>query len=410
MALTPHHNTYEADLGTPLCDNANRVLLLGSGELGKELVIAFQRLGVEVCACDSYEDAPAMQVAHRGRVFDMMSAEKLRQAVAEERPDYIVPEIEAINTTTLLELESEGYRVIPTARATRLTMDREGIRRLVSEELDLPTARYRFAESEEELRDAARTLGFPCVVKPLMSSSGKGQCVIDSQEHITEAWRIATTGGRIKNPTKARVIVEEFVPFESEITLLTVRSASGTLFCPPIGHLQKDGDYVESWQPHAMSDSALASARAIATRVTEALGGFGVFGVELFLLSDGRVLFNEVSPRPHDTGMVTLISQDLSEFDLHARAILGLPVHVPLLQAPSASAALRAPQSLAQPAYHGLTDALADPRVSVRLFGKRAAHPKRRMGVVLAKAESVAAAREAATRARDAMTMSDSTL
>jgi phosphoribosylglycinamide formyltransferase 2 len=394
-------------LGTPLGTNANRVLLLGSGELGKELVIAFQRLGVEVCACDRYPDAPAMQVAHRSRVFDMTDSKRLRQAVLEEHPAFIVPEVEAINTATLADLEAEGHRVIPTAKATLLTMDREGIRRFAAEELDLPTARYCFAESEDQLRSAATSLGFPCVVKPLMSSSGKGQSVIQSPDQITAAWKTATTEGRVKASAKQRVIVEEFVPFESEITLLTVRSAGGTVFCPPIGHVQSDGDYVESWQPHPMADAALSLCRTIATRVTEALGGYGLFGVELFLLKDGRVLFNEVSPRPHDTGMVTLVSQDLSEFDLHARAILGLPVHIPLLRAASASAALRAEHDLRSPAYHGLAQALSDPRVSVRLFGKPSAKPRRRMGVILAMAEDVETARKAATDARDMITIHD---
>lgn len=394
-------------LGTPLSPSAIRVLLLGSGELGKELVIAFQRLGVEVCACDCYDGAPAMQVAHRGRVFDMTDGHQLRQAVIEEHPDFIVPEIEAIDTTTLLELESEGYRVVPTARAALLTMDREGIRRLASEELDLPTARYRFASSEAELREAAELLGFPCVVKPLMSSSGKGQCVIQDPTQIAGAWQTATTSGRVKHAQGGKVIVEEFVDFEGEITLLTVRTSASTVFCPPIGHIQQDGDYVESWQPHAMPDGTLAMARAMASRITDALGGSGLFGVELFLLKDGKVLFSEVSPRPHDTGMVTVISQDLSEFDLHARAILGLPIHVPVLQAPSASAALRAKTSIAQPNYHGLSEALADPRVAVRLFGKPSARPNRRMGVVLAKAEDVTTARDAATRARDRIVIED---
>jgi phosphoribosylglycinamide formyltransferase 2 len=391
-----------------MSESSLRVLLLGSGELGKELVIALQRLGVEVCACDSYEHAPAMQVAHRHRVFDMTNGDKLRRAVYDEKPDLIVPEVEAIDTATLVSLESEGYRVVPTARATLLTMDREGIRRLASEELDLPTARYLFVTTPSELDQAATRLGYPCVVKPLMSSSGKGQVVVRSPREIESAWQMATTEGRVKAQSgPQRLIVEEFVPFESEITLLTVRTAGGTVFCPAIGHLQQDGDYVESWQPHAMSDAQQSLARAMASRITESLGGYGLFGVELFLLRDGRVLFSEVSPRPHDTGMVTLVSQDLSEFDLHARAILGLPVHQPILRGPSASAALRALNSLKQPTYHGLGDALADPRVSVRIFGKPSARPNRRMGVVLAMADDVNTARAAARQARDLIVMDE---
>ncbi|MEN9530181.1 MAG: phosphoribosylglycinamide formyltransferase 2 [Pseudomonadota bacterium] len=371
------------EIGTPYTETAKRALLLGSGELGKELVIELSRLGVEVIACDRYANAPAMQVAHHSRVFDMLDAAELRKVVLETKPHLIIPEVEAICTPELQLLESEGWKVVPTARATRLTMDREGIRRLAAEELGLPTARYIFADSFEEFSVACNTLGFPCVAKPIMSSSGKGQSVVRSASAMLEAWSYAQSGGRAG---AGRVIVEEFIPFESEITLLTVRAVNGTHFCAPIGHRQVDGDYVESWQPHSMSATQNKEAQEIGARITEALGGLGLFGVELFLLKDGRVLFSEVSPRPHDTGMVTLGTQAWSEFALHARAILGLPLTQINLLSPGASVALKAQTTLAQPKYRGLDQALSLPQVDVRIFGKPNAICGRRMGVVLATA------------------------
>lgn len=308
--------------GAPYSSQAKKMLLLGSGELGKEVILEAQRLGIETIAVDRYEHAPAMQVAHRYHVANMQDGAAIRAIIEQEKPDYIVPEIEAIATDTLVELEAEGYHVVPTARAAKLTMDREGIRRLAAEELGLPTAPYRFADSLDELREAANELGFPCVIKPLMSSSGKGQSICRSEAEIEQCWTYAMEGGRTQ---KGRIIVEGFVAFESEITLLTVRSVSGTSFCNPIGHVQRDGDYIESWQPHAMSEAQLIQAQHIARTITDELGGYGIYGVELFLTKDG-VLFSEVSPRPHDTGMVTMASQDLSQFALHVRAILGLPI------------------------------------------------------------------------------------
>lgn len=324
--------------GAPFSAQSRKLLLLGSGELGKEVIIEAQRLGVETVAVDRYQDAPAMGVAHRSYVIDMLDADALKTLIRSEKPDLIVPEIEAIATHALLELEAEGFFVVPTARAARLTMDREGIRRLAAEELGLPTAAYRFADSLDELRQAVEELGTPCVIKPIMSSSGKGQSVCKKPGDVEDCWNTALEGARAKG---TRVIVEAFVTFESEITLLTVRSASGTVFCPPIGHIQKDGDYVESWQPHQMSERTLAEAQNIAKAVTDQLGGLGIFGVELFLTEQG-VLFSEVSPRPHDTGMVTMITQDLSEFALHVRAILGFPLDSVALVTPGASATLKA--------------------------------------------------------------------
>jgi len=377
------------EIGTPYTETAKRALLLGSGELGKELVIELSRLGVEVTACDRYSHAPAMQVAHHARVFDMLNAGELRRAVLETKPHLIIPEVEAICTPELQRLEDEGWAVVPTARATRLTMDREGIRRLAAEDLGLPTARYIFADTPAQFADACRQLGFPCVVKPIMSSSGKGQSVVRSESVIEDAWQYAQSGGRAG---AGRVIVEEFIPFESEITLLTVRAVDGTHFCAPIGHRQVDGDYVESWQPHAMSAAQIHDAQRIGARITEALGGLGLFGVELFLLKDGRVLFSEVSPRPHDTGMVTLGTQALSEFALHARAILGLPLKQIKLLSPGASVALKASKEIALPKYRGLERALSLPQVDVRIFGKPHASTGRRMGVVLATAQTVSEA------------------
>ncbi len=382
--------------GAPLSADAKKIMLLGSGELGKEVVIEAQRLGVECIAVDRYEGAPAMQVAHRSHVIDMLDADVLRELILREKPDLIVPEIEAIATPMLEKLETEGFRVIPTATAARLTMDREGIRRLAAETLGLPTAAYRFADTLDELKSAVAELGAPCVIKPLMSSSGKGQSVLKTPKDAEKCWQFALEGARAKNNT--RVIVEAFVPFESEITLLTVRSVSGTSFCPPIGHIQKDGDYVESWQPHRMDEDKLEEAKQIAKAITDELGGYGLFGVELFLTKDG-VVFSEVSPRPHDTGMVTMATQDLSEFALHVRAILGLPVIGVELLTPGASATLKATRSSENFKVGGLTEALSVPRTQVRVFGKPDSKPGRRMAVALSAAEDVETAR---SRAREA--------
>ncbi len=390
-------------LGTPLTDNATRVLMLGCGELGKEVVIELQRLGVEVIAVDRYAHAPAMQVAHRSHVIDMLDAVALRAVIEAEQPDLIVPEIEAIATPTLLELESEGFTVIPTARAARLTMDREGIRRLVAEELKLPTSPYRFADSEAEYLAAVGQIGLPCVVKPVMSSSGKGQSTLKGEADIQPAWNYAQSGGRAG---AGRVIVEGFIDFDYEITLLTVRHAGGTAFCAPIGHRQEDGDYRESWQPQPMSRAARAEAERIAVAVTENLGGQGVFGVELFIKGD-NVWFSEVSPRPHDTGLVTLISQDLSEFALHARAILGLPIPNIHQTGPSASAAILVEGDRQGPQFTGMDAALAEPDTQLRLFGKPEVKGRRRMGVALARADSIDTAVAKACRARDAVSVLD---
>lgn len=387
-------------IGTPLSPGATRLLLLGSGELGKEVAIEAQRLGLEVVAVDRYPNAPAMQVAHRSHVISMLDAEALRAVVEQERPSLIVPEIEAIHTPTLEDLEAEGYRVVPTARAARLTMDREGIRRLAAETLGLPTSPYRFADTLEDYLAAVEALGLPCVVKPVMSSSGKGQSIVRSSAQVQAAWEHAQRGGRGGGP--GRVIVEGFVPFDYEITLLTVRHAGGTSFCAPIGHHQEEGDYRESWQPQPMPQAALARAQEIALAVTEALGGRGIFGVELFVRGES-VLFSEVSPRPHDTGMVTLISQDLSEFALHLRAILGLPIPAIRQRAPAASCVVLASGEGAVPEYEGLDEALAEPDTELRLFGKPEVHGRRRMGVALALADDLEAAREKARRAAAAV-------
>ncbi len=382
-------------IGTPLSPTATRVLLCGAGELGKELVIELQRLGCEVIAVDRYPDAPAMQVAHRSHVIDMLDAESLRAVVENEQPHYIVPEIEAIATATLLELETEGFCVVPTARAAHLTMNREGIRRLAAEQLGLPTSTYRFADSYAEYAAAVADIGYPCVVKPVMSSSGKGQSLLRAAEQLESAWQYAQEGGRAG---RGRVIIEGFVDFDYEITLLTVRHIDGTHFCAPIGHRQVAGDYHESWQPQAMSALALQRAEAIARQVTEALGGRGLFGVELFVKGD-LVWFSEVSPRPHDTGLVTLISQDLSEFALHARAILGLPIpHIRLL-GPSASAVILVQGQSQQVSFGNLREALAEPDTALRLFGKPEVDGQRRMGVSLARDETVELARAKAGRA-----------
>ncbi len=379
-------------IGTPLSSTAKKILLLGSGELGKEVAIEAQRFGVEVIAVDRYASAPAMQVAHRSHVISMLDDAALRRIVELEKPDLIVPEIEAIATDTLIELEREGFHVVPTARAAKLTMNREGIRRLAAEELQLPTSPYRFAETEAEFRAAIDAIGMPCVVKPIMSSSGKGQSMVKSIDDIPLAWNYAQAGGRAG---AGRVIVEGFVQFDYEITLLTVRTRGKTKFCAPIGHLQIDGDYRESWQPQAMSPVALEEAQQIACAITDALGGSGLFGVELFVRGD-EVIFSEVSPRPHDTGLVTLISQDLSEFALHVRAILGLPIpHIRQL-GPSASCALLIEGESDNVQFRGLDNALEDPDTALRLFGKPEVRGQRRMGVGLARGGSIDEAREKA--------------
>jgi phosphoribosylglycinamide formyltransferase 2 len=400
-------------LGTPLSPHATRVLLLGSGELGKEGAIELQRLGAEVVAVDRYADAPAMQVAHRAHVVDMLDPVALRAVIDEERPDVVVPEIEAIATQVLADVETDGVRVVPTARATRLTMDREGIRRLAAEELGLPTSPYRFVDTLDAFRAAVEAVGLPCVVKPVMSSSGKGQSVVRTADDVVAAWEYAQTGGRARATGDAgvRVIVEGFVDFDYEITLLTVRSVSGTTFCPPVGHVQEDGDYRESFQswgsPPLMPPAALAAAQAVAARVTDALGGWGVFGVELFVVGDD-VIFSEVSPRPHDTGLVTLVSQDLSQFALHARAVLGLPVPAPAPiggpdQQAAASCAVLA-QGTGVPVFDGVGGALAVPTSQVRLFGKpRVEGGRRRVAVTLARGADVAEARSRAREAAQAL-------
>lgn len=374
-----------ATIGTPLTATATKLMLLGSGELGKEVAIEAQRLGVEVIAVDRYPNAPAMQIAHRSHVVSMLDAAALRRIIHEEKPDFVVPEIEAIATEELLALEAEGVTVIPTAKATRLTMDREGIRRLAAEELQLPTSPYRFAGDKEAFLEACRTIGFPCVIKPVMSSSGKGQSVAHDMAEAEAAWDYAQTAARGK---AGRVIVEGFVDFDYEITLLTVRHVGGTTFCQPIGHRQEKGDYRESWQPHPMSPAALAEAQRLAATVTGALGGRGIFGVELFVAGD-RVLFSEVSPRPHDTGMVTLLSQDLSEFALHVRAILGLPIPAVRQYGPAASRVILAEGDSTSPRFTIAPEALAEPDTTIRLFGKPEVHGERRMGVALALGKDV---------------------
>ena len=380
-------------LGTPLSKKSVRLMLLGAGELGKEVAIEAQRLGVEVIAVDRYPNAPAMQVAHRHHVIDMLDPRRLDRVIHRERPDLIVPELEAIATDYLLEAEKE-FTVIPTARAVRLTMNREGIRTLAAEELNLPTSRFRFIDRPEALKPAAEELGFPCVMKPIMSSSGKGQSVVRSPEELSKAWDYAMTAGRAR---AGRVILESFIEFDYEITLLTVRAVNGTFFCPPIGHIQIDGDYRQSWQPHPMSETALRKAKAIAGTVTENLGGRGIFGVELFIKGE-EVYFSEVSPRPHDTGLVTLISQDLSEFALHVRAILGFPVLPPVLRTPGGSAVILADREAVAPSFE-ITDALAAPGVQIRLFGKPESRKNRRMGVVLAPGKDAFEARDRALKA-----------
>ncbi|NCD24292.1 MAG: formate-dependent phosphoribosylglycinamide formyltransferase [Deltaproteobacteria bacterium] len=387
-------------IGTPLSPTATKVLMLGSGELGKEVVIELQRLGVEVITVDRYANAPAMQVAHRAYSVSMLDGAALRRIIESEKPEYIVPEIEAIATDTLVELEAEGFTVIPTARAAKLTMNREGIRRLAAEELGLATSPYRFAETHAEYLAAINAVGMPCVVKPIMSSSGKGQSVVGTPDDIENAWKYAQEGGRTG---AGKVIVEGFVDFDYEITLLTVRHSGGTTFCAPIGHYQKDGDYQQSWQPQPMSETALNEARRMAEAVTGALGGRGIFGVELFVKGD-KVYFSEVSPRPHDTGLVTLISQDLSEFALHARAILGLPVPTIRQHGPSASSVILVEGASTRVRFGGLEKALAEPDTDLRLFGKPEVSGKRRMGVVVARDENVDKAVAKAKRAAAAIT------
>ncbi len=372
-------------IGTPMTSVGKKAILCGSGELGKEVALELQRYGVEVIALDKYENAPAMQVAHRSYVLSMLDGERLREIIEAEKPDYIIPEVEAIATPTLVALEKEGYNVIPTANATLLTMNRKGIRQLSAEELGIPTSPYCFAATREEFDAAIEKIGTPCVVKPIMSSSGHGQSVCKTPEGADNSWKIAQEGGRAGG---GEVIVEGFVKFDYEITLLTVRHSGGTLFLNPIGHHQVDGDYRESWQPQPMSETALAQAQDIAKKVTDALGGYGIFGVELFVCGD-KVLFSEVSPRPHDTGMVTMISQDLSEFALHARAVLGLPIPSINFFGPSASKAVVVEGDTDKVVFGNLDKVLAEPNVQVRIFGKPEVKGHRRMGVILARGESV---------------------
>lgn len=378
-----------ATIGTPMSPTATKVVLCGSGELGKEFVIELQRYGVEVIALDKYAHAPAMQVADRSYVLSMLDGKALREIIEKEKPDYIVPEVEAIATPTLLELEKEGFHVIPTAKATWLTMNREGIRRLAAEELNLPTSPYRFVSTEEEFKKAIQEIGMPCVVKPIMSSSGHGQSVIRKEEDIDPAWHYAQEGGRAG---AGKVIVEGFIDFDYEITQLTVRHIGGTSFLEPVGHIQKNGDYRESWQPQMMSPKAKEKAREIAGKITEALGGRGIFGVELFVKGD-HVIFNEVSPRPHDTGMVTMITQDLSQFALHARAVLGLPIPNIHFLGPGASRAIVVEGDSTQVSFGNLDKVLEQPDTQIRLFGKPEVHDHRRMGVLLARAENTDEAR-----------------
>ncbi len=388
-------------IGSVMTPSGKKALLLGSGELGKEVAIELQRYGVEVVACDKYANAPAMQIAHRSRVFNMLDPEELRKVIEEEKPDHIIPEVEAIATPVLVELEKEGYNITPTAKAAWLTMNREGIRRLAAEELGLPTSTYRFANTREEFEKAVEEVGIPCVVKPVMSSSGHGQSTIKSAADIEPAWKEAQEGGRAG---AGRVIVEGFVKFDYEITLLTVRSLSGTTFCEPIGHIQVNGDYRESWQPQPMSEKAIAEAREIARKITDALGGYGIFGVELFI-KDDHVIFSEVSPRPHDTGMVTMISQDLSEFGLHARALLGLPVPEIRFYGPSASRAIVVEGDTKEIVFENLDKVLEEPGTQIRIFGKPEIKGHRRMGVILATADTLEEARAKAKRAQDNLTV-----
>lgn len=391
----PINTNGQLQIGTPLTSSSIKVMMLGSGELGKEVVIEFQRYGVEVIAVDRYPDAPAMQVAHRSYTISMLDGKALRELIEKEKPDYIVPEVEAIATQTLVELESEGFHVIPTANAARLTMNREGIRTLAAEKLKVKTSPYRFASTMQEFVVAIDEMKFPCVVKPIMSSSGKGQSVVKTKNDIESSWVYAQEGGRSGG---GKVIVEGFIDFDYEITLLTIRHRTGISFCEPIGHRQEHGDYQESWQPHPMSESALTSAKKIAGEVVNALGGYGIFGVEFFIKGD-IVYFSEVSPRPHDTGMVTMISQDLSEFALHVRAIVGLPIPVIRQLGPSASSVIIVKGQSRNVRYHGLEAALSDADTQLRLFGKPEVQGERRMGVCLAKGASIDEARAKANKA-----------
>jgi phosphoribosylglycinamide formyltransferase 2 len=389
-----------ASLGTPLTESATKVLLCGSGELGKEVVIELQRLGAEVIAVDAYENAPAMQVAHRSHVVSMLDGDALRNVIEMEKPDLVVPEVEAIATDVLAALETSGVTtIIPTARATQLTMNREGIRTLAAETLGLRTSLYRFAETEEAYREAVEAIGYPCLIKPIMSSSGKGQSTVRGTEDVEAAWTYAQEGGRAG---KGKVIIEGFVDFDYEITLLTVRHADGTDFCAPIGHRQEDGDYRESWQPQPMSEAALAEAQHIGRTITEALGGRGLFGVELFVKGD-TVYFSEVSPRPHDTGLVTLMSQDLSQFALHARAILGLPIPNIHQHGPAASSVVLVEGTSKNVRFGDLDKALAQPDTQIRLFGKPEVNGRRRMGVAIARSTSIDGARKKAVAASSAV-------
>ncbi len=382
-------------IGTPLTSSAIKVMMLGSGELGKEVVIEFQRYGVEVIAVDRYANAPAMQVAHRSHVISMLDGESLSKLVRQEKPHFIVPEVEAIATGTLIELEKEGFRIIPTAMATRLTMNREGIRTLTAEKLKIKTSPYTFASTKEEFEAGVKSIGCPCVAKPIMSSSGKGQSVVKTLNDVDQAWQYAQEGGRSGG---GKVIIEGFIDFDYEITLLTIKHIGGVSFCAPIGHRQEHGDYQESWQPHPMSHLALKSAQEIASKVVEALGGVGLFGVEFFIKGD-EVYFSELSPRPHDTGMVTMISQDLTEFALHVRAILGLPIPKITQLGPSASSVILVKGKSANVSFTGIEQALSEPDTQLRLFGKPEVDGERRMGVCLAKGSSVEEARTKANRA-----------
>ena len=387
------------NIGTPLTNNSTKVLLCGSGELGKEVAIELQRYGCEVIAIDRYDNAPAMQVAHRSYSIDMLDEKALRSIIEKERPNLIVPEVEAIATNVLVDLEREGFNVIPTARATSLTMNREGIRKLAAEELGLQTSPYRFASNKSEFDQAIQEVGIPCVVKPIMSSSGKGQSTITAEDQIEDSWQYAQEGGRAG---AGKVIVEGFVEFDYEITLLTVRHKNGTSFCEPIGHVQSDGDYRQSWQPQPMTDDALSSAQKVAESITSALGGYGIFGVELFIKSD-EVIFSEVSPRPHDTGLVTLISQDVSQFALHARAILGLPIPNIMQHGPCASSVILGEGHSEEILFNGVDKALSEPDTQIRLFGKPSISGRRRLGVAVARGNSIDEAKDKAIRASEAI-------
>ena len=387
------------NIGTPLTNNSTKVLLCGSGELGKEVAIELQRYGCEVIAIDRYDNAPAMQVAHRSYSVDMLDEKSLRSIIEKEKPNLIVPEVEAIATNVLVDLESEGFNVIPTARATSLTMNREGIRKLAAEELGLQTSPYRFASNKSEFDQAIQEVGIPCVVKPIMSSSGKGQSTITAEDQIEDSWQYAQEGGRAG---AGKVIVEGFVEFDYEITLLTVRHKNGTSFCEPIGHVQSDGDYRQSWQPQPMTDDALSSAQKVAESITSALGGYGIFGVELFIKGD-EVIFSEVSPRPHDTGLVTLISQDISQFALHARAILGLPIPNIMQHGPCASSVILGEGHSEEILFNGVDKALSEPDTQIRLFGKPSISGRRRLGVAVARGNSLDEAKDKAIRASEAI-------